>query len=271
MMYLKSRNGILTCLIIVFAMHVIEPAHAAAQNKISLTIGNEVRDALVVSPENKNNTALPVVFVFHGHGGNMLSAERQFRCESYWPDAIFVYPQGLKTPGSIVDKKGMFSGWQENIGDNGDRDILFFDGLLGYLKEHYNIDEKRIYVIGHSNGGLFAYELWAARNNDIAAISAISAVMPSKTNRNSLRPIPVFHVAGTNDRLVKIAWQNKLIDFLRELNGCGAETILENNKMHVFNSPSGNDVVMYIHDGGHEIPDTVMPLIMNFLKEKYRR
>ena len=66
--------------------------------------------------------------------------------------------------------------------------------------------------------GLFAYELCAARGNEIAAIASISVIIPVKTDRSKLKPMPIFHVAGRYDPLVRFEWQNESIDFIKARN-----------------------------------------------------
>ena len=41
----------------------------------------------------------------------------------------------------------------------------FFDEVLASVKKDYKVDNKRIYVTGHSNGGSFTYILWAVRDD----------------------------------------------------------------------------------------------------------
>lgn len=52
---------------------------------------------------------LPVIFVFHGHGGNMNNAYR-LGIQRHWPEAWVVCPQGL--PASTArDPEDKRSGW----------------------------------------------------------------------------------------------------------------------------------------------------------------
>ena len=60
------------------------------------------REALVAAPASAKSESSPVVFVFHGHGGTMRNAAKQFHIHELWPEAIVVYPQGLNTPGALV-------------------------------------------------------------------------------------------------------------------------------------------------------------------------
>jgi polyhydroxybutyrate depolymerase len=64
------------------------------------------REALVAAPATAKEKPSPLVFVFHGHGGAMRNAARQFHIHDLWPQAIVVYPQGLNTPGQLTDPEG---------------------------------------------------------------------------------------------------------------------------------------------------------------------
>lgn len=131
------------------------------------------REALVYVPPSAKSAATPVVFAFHGHGGTMGHAARTFGYHTLWPEALVVYPQGLPTPGRLTDPAGKKAGWQSRIGDQGDRDLKFFDALLAALQADYRVDEKRRYATGHSNGGSFTYLLWAARGGPVCGLGPV--------------------------------------------------------------------------------------------------
>ena len=51
------------------------------------------REAFISAPNSAKPS--PLVFAFHGYGGNMRKAANNFRLHEHWPDAIIVYLQGL--------------------------------------------------------------------------------------------------------------------------------------------------------------------------------
>jgi len=134
-------------------------------HRFEFKVDGVIREALVYVPPSAKTTPTPVVFVFHGHGGDARNAARSFAMDRHWPEAISVYMQGLSTPGRLTDPAGKRPGWQHGVGDQQDRDLKFFDAVLGRLKRDYRVDGKRIYATGHSNGGGFTYLLWAARGD----------------------------------------------------------------------------------------------------------
>ena len=75
------------------------------------TVDGLVRQALVRVPAKAAGTAAPVVFAFHGQGGNRTQAARSFGVHPRWPEAIVVCLQGLPTRG-MTDPQGKLAGWQ---------------------------------------------------------------------------------------------------------------------------------------------------------------
>lgn len=129
-------------------------AHAvAAQGTVrNWTIDGVKREALVFVPKPAtHDIPHPVVFAWHGHGGNMQGASQTMHIQTLWPQAIVVYAQGLptKTP---VDPNGTKPGWQNVAGENGDRDLKLFDAMLATIKQNHSVDDARIYTTGFSNG-----------------------------------------------------------------------------------------------------------------------
>jgi polyhydroxybutyrate depolymerase len=55
----------------------------------------------------------------------------------------------------LGDVEGKYPGWQQTPGQLGDRDLKFFDTVLGAIREKYPVDDRRIYATGFSNGGFF--------------------------------------------------------------------------------------------------------------------
>src|SRR4051794_15442973 len=92
-----------------------EPSGQAAQGGLerrTWTVGSIERMALVHIPAAAAKSEAPVVFAFHGHGGNARQASLSFRMHALWPEAIVVYMEGLPTPGALIDPKGERNGWQ---------------------------------------------------------------------------------------------------------------------------------------------------------------
>lgn len=233
--------------------------------RVALTVGPDARHAFVHSPPSAKTTPAPVVFVFHGHGGTAPNAARSFAIHQHWPEAIVVYPQGLNTPGRLTDPEGKKTGWQHGPGEQGDRDLEFFDALLAKLKTDLRVDDRRIYSTGHSNGGGFTYLLWAERGDVFAAVAPSGSAALRTVSK--LKPKPAMHIAGEKDPLVKYDWQKLTMTGLRKLNGCDADGTAWGEHTTFYASKTGTPVVTFIHPGGHEFPKAAPALIVKFFKQ----
>jgi len=256
------KRSLVPSLLALFTL--LQMAPAAEPVRQEWTVDGVTREALVVVPESAKTLAAPLVFVFHGHGGNMRNAARTFGLHTLWPEAIVVYPQGLNTPGRLTDPDGKKPGWQGREGLQEDRDLHFFDTMLASLRKDYRVDDRRVYATGHSNGGGFTYLLWAMRGDVFAALAPSAAAAPGLFEK--LKPKPVLHFAGEADPLVKFAWQKATIDRLREINQCG-EGQPYADQTTLYPSKIGAPVVAFVHPGGHQFVSDEPALMVRFFKE----
>ncbi len=225
------------------------------------------REAIVHLPASATTNDGPLVFVFHGHGGSMANARRSFRIDELWPEAIVVYPQGLKTPGRLTDPEGKRAGWQREPGDQADRDLKFFDAMLESFATEGTADTNRVYSTGHSNGGAFTYLLWATRGERLRAVAPSAAVASVDYFRDP-ESKPVLHIAGERDELVKFAWQERMIAVLLRINRCGEGRLWNDAPgCTMYRSAVNASVVTFIHPGAHGFPDAGRAHIVKFFKE----
>jgi polyhydroxybutyrate depolymerase len=232
--------------------------------EMSFTVDGVVRTALVYIPPAARTNSTPLVFVFHGHGGSSHQVARSFGMNHEWPEAISVYMQGLNTVGQITDPQGNEPGWQAAIGDQGDRDLKFFDAVLSRLKQDYDVDAKHIYCTGHSNGGGFTYLLWLARGDVFAAVAPSSA---AARYARQLTPKAALIIGGSEDPLVKFKWQELTMAAVRKNNGCTTNGESWDKQCTIYPSNGGAPLVTFIFPGGHRFNPAAPALIVKFFKE----
>ena len=236
-------------------------------------VNDVTREGLVHAPAKAEKEPCPLVFVFHGHGGTAKHAATKMAVHEHWSEAICVYPQGLNTPGKLTDPEGKKAGWQHGPKEQDDRDLKFFDTLLMSLRADYKVDDKRIYVTGHSNGGRFAQLLWAERGDVFAAVAPSGTTAGPLTK--SLKPKPCLHIAGEKDELVKFEWQKATIDAIRKLNGCETEGKPWQKDADptgaLYESKGGTPLVALVYPGGHAFPTDGAKRIAAFFKEHAKK
>ncbi len=246
----------------------VTAAKAADLVPLEISAGGVTRTALVYAPPQARTAPSPLVFVFHGHGGWAEQAARSFHIERDWPEAIVVYPQGLKTPGLLSDPEGARAGWQLKPGGQDDRDLNFFDALLARLRQDFKVDASRIYATGHSNGGGFVYLLWLTRGDAFAAVAPSAA---AAVYARQLPAKPALILGGRDDPLVKFSWQEMTMNAVRKVNGCGASGQPWEKVCTLYPSPTGTPLVTYVFDGGHQFTPAEPPLIAKFFQGHRRR
>jgi polyhydroxybutyrate depolymerase len=239
---------------------------AAGVTTMTWDVNGVTRTALVFAPRlGVHGEKLPLVFAFHRHGDTMEGAAQKMHLQSFWPDAIVVYPQGLKTPRPI-DPQGLHSGWQTEAGQAGlgDRDLKFFDAMLADLRQKFPVDDARIYATGDSNGGWFSYLLWAEKGQVLAALGICAgALAPSE---HLTLPRAVVVIAGKADQELPFADQQQSIQAARQVDNatgpgqpCGPVCTL-------YPSTSHTPVETRIHPGGHIYPPWAASAFVEFFK-----
>jgi polyhydroxybutyrate depolymerase len=226
---------------------VVCTSTALAQRKQIVTwkVDREPRRAMLYTPSQTSPTGkTPLVFSFHGRGDTMENFEYT-DLHLAWPEAMVVYFQGL--PGGSARQPG----WQNEKGDDNDRDLTLVDTALPALREKYAIDEDRVYATGFSNGANFTYLLWAERAELFAAFAPVAAML--RPSVQPKQPRPVFHIAGTKDTQIPFVAQKDAIETARRINGAAAP------------------VLTWFHAGGHEHPRTASAQIAKFFREHPRQ
>jgi polyhydroxybutyrate depolymerase len=262
---LTRRVGTALALLLPLALPV-----AAATNPLRMkwTVGNDVREAIVYPPAPTTRAVKhPLVFAFHGHGGNMKGTAVLMHFQTLWPQAVVVYPQGLPSP-SPHDPAGLKPGWQFVAGDSGGRDLAFFDAMLADLQQKYAIDPDRVYVSGFSNGAVFSYLLWAERASAIGAVGVTAGLLASP--ETLAQPRSLIHIGGSADTTAPFDLQMQTVEMARQADSatgsggpCGAGCTL-------YASTAQTPVMTVIHAGGHVWPPWASTRIVNFFKTHKR-
>ncbi len=234
----------------------------------SWTVDGVKRTALVRVPAGVAGQ-VAVVFCWHGHGGRSTHSASRWGYDKADTTSILIFPQGLPTVSPLVDKEGRMPGWQTSVGGEGNRDIHLFDAILADLKKQYPVDDRRTFSMGHSNGAAFSYLLWQARPEVLAAIGSVAGSL--RADAKVMASLPVIHVAGEKDPIVKFAWQQATFTSVRRFNSCteegkpwAKEGVLDAT---IYASSKGAPLVTAIHGGGHEYAKGSTELIGRFFQE----
>ncbi|MDI9226090.1 hypothetical protein QMZ20_08995, partial [Serratia bockelmannii] len=116
--------------------------------------------ACVIAPSRTGSEPVPVVIFFHGAGHVDSGVQNQL--QKLVNDYHFI----LLAPYSAMDSWDLLrGGWGE--------DARAVRRYLAWLREHYSVDERRISMMGFSDGASYALTL-GGRSKDISGIAAFS-------------------------------------------------------------------------------------------------
>jgi len=256
--------------LIYFILILLIPVAATAQGvTMNWTVDGEKREALVFSPTPTTaNVKHPLVFCFHGHGGNMKGTAQQMHIQTIWKEAIVVYPQGLTGRPVKNDTEGKKTGWQivanQTDGDVQNKDLDFFDAMLSTMKQKYSVDADRIYSTGFSNGAIFSFLLWAERSNIIAAIGECAGCIAEGETLTTARA--ALAIAGTADTTNPFANQQQSIEKARVVDNATGNGQPCGQYCTLYPSTTQTPVKTLIHPGGHIYPPWAPAEIVKFFK-----
>jgi predicted peptidase len=129
-----------------------------------------------------------------------------------------------------------------NLNELSEKDVV---NVLDIIRKEFNVDERRIYLMGHSMGGAGTLYLGVKYPSIWAALGAI-APAAFNLNPDSLKAIPnmpVIFVHGDVDEMVPVASTRRWVDKLKELNmtyeynempGLSHGPIIEGGLPHVY-------------------------------------
>ena len=161
------------------------------------------REYLLYVPDiYDGSSTVPLMLNFHGFG--MTATEQQT-----WTDMrdiadvenfILVYPQGTSLDGYPHWNAGLDTPGNKSDAD----DFGFVDAMIVELSAEYNIDPKRIYACGYSNGAFFSYALACFSSDKIAAIGSVAGTMLEESYQqcSPSHPTPMINLHGTQDFVV---------------------------------------------------------------------
>jgi polyhydroxybutyrate depolymerase len=115
---------------------------------------------------------------------------------------VVVYPDGF---GTASGRNRTWNGGDccgAAVRDDVD-DVTFIRMLITRLRSQYPIDQARVFVVGHSNGGMLAYRLACVLSDEIAAIGVQSTSLAVDACPLS-KPVSLVHVHGTSDALIPL-------------------------------------------------------------------
>jgi len=191
---------------------VTEPApsgYVIGKNHFTTQVDGDTREYYVHVPAKYNaNTATPVVFMLHGTSGD----GEKFYNISGWQEVgeaeniLTVFPSSWRY--CIIDEgvqktttkwNSQPAEWQPCTGERLRDDVKFLSIVISELKAKFNVDSKRLYLAGFSNGGQMAAKCTIEMSDKFAAIVESAGSFYADTTWVPLRKMPTTFQIGNED------------------------------------------------------------------------
>jgi polyhydroxybutyrate depolymerase len=175
-------------------------AHANESQSYSLSDGVKDRTYRLYRPSYLGHqTPAPLVIVLHGGLGSASQAEDSYNWDAQADRQGFlvVYPNGLShswNAGGICCGPAL----RDDVNDIG-----FLTRLIDIVSKSENIDLKRVYLTGISNGAAMAYRYACEGTFPIAAIGPVAGSFSFSCSKP--HPVSVMAIHGLDDQHVPFA------------------------------------------------------------------
>lgn len=237
--------------------------------------------------------AAPLVILLHGYTVTGATEELYLNvtAESEKRGFLYAHPDGTK------DSQGnpFWNATDACCNFNGSTidDSAYISKIIKDVQAAYNVDPKRVYLIGHSNGGFMSYRMACEHGDQIAGIASLAGAMYSDVTKcAAANPVSVLEIHGTAD--MTIAYDGATIGVTAfpgattsvadwaTFDACGAtpdttaapidlEATLAGNETQITNytgCKSGTAVSLWTINGGSHIPNftpAFIPGVLDFL------
>jgi polyhydroxybutyrate depolymerase len=242
-----------------------------ASGNFNIDVSGKQRQYIVTLPTNyASSKPYKRIFAWHGLGGNAAQIAGQgsgafgAMYAYYGLEAmangtvIFVSGQGL-------DPYDAGAGWP----NQNDQDIAFTRAMLRWLQSNYCIDDKHIFSVGMSYGGIMSDTVGCEMGDVVRAIAPMSGEGPATYpgSKPCVGQVAVWSSHGNQDTTVPYSAGVASRDHWVAANHCGSQTLAvgPGTCVEYQGCDPGYPVDWCEFDGGHTIPSFASQGIWSFL------
>lgn len=201
----------------------------------------------------------PLLVLLHGYSASGAAQELLFGLgrEASRLGYLFALPDGTVD----TDGKRFWNATDAccDLGKTGVDDVAYIDALITDMAARYSVDKKRVFLVGHSNGGFMSYRMACDRSERIAAFVSLAGANFADTTRcKPSEPVAALQVHGDMDtavpyqggtngmRTVPSAQQS--VAFFAQLGGCST-TPVAGSDIDVDDDLKGNETKVLRWEG----------------------
>lgn len=161
------------------------------------------RSFSIYAPSQSAGRSLPLVLLLHGYGssGSLQETYMNLKSVAEREKFLLVVPDG-----TLNSKRERF--WNAgsiccDFFNSRVDDEQFLLDLVRHASKMHQVDQQKMYLIGHSNGGAMAYRMACHHPEVFSAVASLAGISQYETSackRSS--PTGVLHIHGTADQEV---------------------------------------------------------------------
>lgn len=249
--------------------------------------------SLYVPSAYSDDKPAPLLVLLHGYSASGTLQELYLGIRQHAETRGFLYAH----PDGTVDASGKrFWNATEccDFGKTGVDDLAYLDGLVDEIGKRYKVDPKRVFLVGHSNGGFMSYRLACDKSSKFAGLVSIAGTIWTDAARCSPQePVSILHVHGTADDTVaydggsiqgvKLPGAKETITRWAGYDGCDTSAVEKGEPLDIETSrpgaetevtayrkgcKGGSAVELWTMSGAEHLPafsNTFMPKALDFL------
>ena len=177
---------------------------AGAPAATTATAATAARPYEVVVPSSyQASIPAPLIVALHGYTSSGENIRPWFGLDAVAEanGILTVYPNGTKDSNgapfwNATDACCNFAGAAVD-------DSTYLAELVEIVQREYNVDAKRIYFLGHSNGGFMSYRMACEHSNLIAAVVSLAGeTFADQSACTPTEPVSIAQVHGTSDLVI---------------------------------------------------------------------
>ena len=158
---------------------------------------------VVVPTSYDGSVAVPLVVLLHGYTASGALQEVYFKMRPLAETRgfLYVHPDGTT---DIAGNK-FWNGTDAccNLAGAIVDDSAYVAALIANVQRRYKVDPKRIFLVGHSNGGFMSYRMACDHAGTIAAIASLAgATFNDSAGCKPSEPVSVLQIHGTADKII---------------------------------------------------------------------
>jgi polyhydroxybutyrate depolymerase len=183
-----------------------------------------------VPPSYDCKVPTPVVYCIHGLAQNGVMLCVNGSSGKTMPNTKGFVDKSNEAGFILVMPNGQGQSWNGGTGHYGDAanqnldDVGFMKAILANLKTHLNVDARKVYATGLSNGGYMSYRLGCEAADVFTAVAPAAGGIVDKTGCSPSKPMSVLDLHGTADNLVPFSEQLPSANAIATKNGCTTMT-----------------------------------------------